>query len=147
MVLNTASQVISFARKLEEDGAALYEKLAQTYSDVGETFLYFAKENRKNITQIQQVYYGVITDAIEGCFTFSLNPEEYAFELELSENQTYPDVINKYIEVEEKTLRFYLDAAEQSQTLLADIPRAFRLVAKKREERKLRLKMLLSNES
>ena len=30
----------------------------------------FAKENKKNIANIERVYYGVITDAIEGSYAF-----------------------------------------------------------------------------
>ena len=66
MTLNTTSQVISLARKLEEDSAGFYHDLAQRHDKHGETFLAFAKENRKNVVQIERAYYGVITDALEG---------------------------------------------------------------------------------
>jgi len=45
--------------------------------------------------------------------------------------------------VEEKILNFYHVAAEQSKHLMADVPRNFTLVAKKRSERIPKLKGLL----
>ena len=77
MRLNTASEVISFTRKLEEDSAKFYEDLAQADIKGGETLLSLAQENRKNIIQIERAYYGVITDALEGCFAFNINLDEY----------------------------------------------------------------------
>jgi len=45
--------------------------------------------------------------------------------------------------IEERILNFYKVAAEQSKHLMADIPRSFTLVAKKRNERIPTLKALL----
>jgi len=45
--------------------------------------------------------------------------------------------------MEEKMLEFYGTAAEQSKHLMADVPRSFTLVAKKRSERVPKLKILL----
>jgi len=45
--------------------------------------------------------------------------------------------------MEEKILKFYGIAAEQSKHLMADVPRNFTLVAKKRNERIPKLKALL----
>jgi len=49
----------------------------------------------------------------------------------------------KAIEIEEKIIKFYSDAAEQSKSLMADVPRAFKMVAKKRANRQSTLKALL----
>jgi len=143
MVLNTASEVISFTRKLEEDSARFYEDLAQRAIKDGETLLSFAKENRKNIIQIERAYYGVITDALEGCFAFNINLDEYAFQTELSEKASYAEALAGAIAMEEKIKKFYSDAAEQSKSLMADVPRAFAMIAKKRDDRISTLKSLL----
>ena len=143
MGLNTASEVISFAKKLEEENAKLYEDLAQRYMKGREILLSFAKENRKNIVQIERTYYEVITDAIEGCFAFNLNPDEYTFGTELTEKASYSDALCKAIGMEEKIVKFYSDAAEQSKSLMADVPRAFTIIAKKRDNRRAILKSLL----
>ncbi|MBT9170736.1 MAG: hypothetical protein DDT18_01083 [Actinobacteria bacterium] len=49
--------------------------------------------------------------------------------------------------MEEKIIKFYSDAAEQSQSLMADVPRAFQMVAKKRDKRRAMLKSLLGKEA
>lgn len=140
MRLNTASQVISLARKLEEDGTRFYETLAQRYGVNREMWLSFAKENKKSIVQVETAYYGVITDAIEGCFAFDMDPDEYATEAGLAEGATEADALRLAIEMEERTLKFYAVAAEQSKSLLADVPRVFSISAKKRGERLQRLR-------
>ena len=140
MRLNTASQVISLARKLEEDGACFYEILARCDGVNQEMWLTFAKENKKSIAQVEMAYYGVITDAIEGCFAFDMDPDEYTTEARLAEGATRADALRQAIEMEERTLRFYSVAAAQSKSLLADVPRIFSISAKKRGERLQRLK-------
>ena len=147
MELNTASATISFTKKLEEDSAKFYEDLSQRYAKDKDVLLSFAKENGKNIVQVERAYYGVITDAIEGCFAFKINPDEYTFKTELAEGASYSDALEKAVEMEEKIIKFYTDAAEQSKSLMADVPRAFMIVAKKRENRGAMLKSLLGKES
>ena len=143
MRLQTASAAISFAKKLEDESAKLYEDLSKRYTKDEEVWLSFAKENRKNVVQIERAYYGVITDAIEGCFAFDIEPAAYMFENTLAENVSYSDALDKAIELEEKIIKFYSDAAEQSESLMADVPRAFRMVAKKRDNRIAKLRLLL----
>ena len=143
MKLQTASATISFAKGLEEQSAEFYEDLSQRYAEGEDIFLSFAKENRKNVVQIERAYYGVITDAIEGCFAFNIEPDAYTLETEVAENVSYSDALDKAIELEERIIKFYSDAAEQSKSLMADVPRAFRMVAKKRDNRIAKLRLLL----
>ena len=147
MEINTASAAISFAKKLEEDCAKFYEDLSQRYSKDEDIFLSFVKENRKNVVQIERTYYGVITDAIEGCFAFNINPDEYTLKTELAEEASYSEALDKAVGIEERMIKFYSDAAEQSRSLMADIPRAFTLIARKREGRESKLRLLLGEES
>lgn len=144
MRLNTCSSVISLAKELENESARFYEGLSQRYVNDADIFLSFAGENKKNITQVERAYYGVISDAIEGCFAFDLDPGEYKLETKLAAKASYTDTLNKAIEMERKLIRFYSDAAEQSQSLMADLPQAFRQVSKKREGRQPKLQALLS---
>ena len=146
MKLQTASATISFAKKLEDESAKFYEDLAQRYTEGKDTFLSFAKENGKNVVQIERAYYGVITDAIEGCFAFNLNPDEYTVKTELAGEASYSEALDKAVEIEEKIIKFYSDAAEQSKSLMADVPRAFMIIAKKRDNRGAMLKSLLGKE-
>ena len=85
----------------------------------------------------------MITDALEGCFAFSLNREDYFLETWLAGDATLAEAIQGAMKIEEKIVEFYNVAAEQSKSLMADIPRAFKLVVKKRSKRQSALKSIL----
>ena len=143
MVINTCSQVISFAKELENESASFYKDLSEKFDKDKDLFLSFVKENGDHVTQIERAYYGVITDAIEGCFAFNIDPESYTFKKEWSGKITLSDALTEALEIEEKMIKFYIDAAEQSKSLMADVPRTFKMVAKKRANRLAMLKSIL----
>jgi rubrerythrin len=143
MGISTCSGAISLAKELENESAKVYQELAQRFEKEKDLFTGFAKENGKFYTQVERAYYGVITDAIEGCFAFDLNPEDYQFKKELSKDIRFSDAVTEAVKMEETILKFYQVAAEQSKHLMADVPRSFTLVAKKRSERIPKLKALL----
>jgi rubrerythrin len=143
MRLNTSASVISFAKQLEADSAAFYEKLAERYPKGKEIFLTFSKENNNYAMMIQRAYYGVITDAIEGCFAFTVETDKYAFKVEPAKETSFSDALDQAIDMEQKLLSFYNDAAEQSKAFMADVPRTFLIVAKKRKGREDKLRTLL----
>jgi hypothetical protein len=119
---------------LETKSADFYEQLASRFEESGDAFLGFARENRKFITQIERAYYGVITDAIEGCFAFDLDPNSFRVKTVLPEKISYPNALTRALQIEAKIVNYYRIAAEQSKHLMADVPRSFTLVAKKRSE-------------
>ena len=140
MKLNTASAVISFTKELEENSITYYENLIQKYTQDKETFLVFIKENKKYIVLVQRVYQEVITDAIEGCFSFEgLDTDNYIFNQKLSADASYSKVLESAIKMEEKIQKFYLNSAEVSKSLMADIPRLFERIAQKRDKRMMQL--------
>jgi hypothetical protein len=143
MQLNTSASVISFAKQLEADSAAFYEKTAEKYPKGAEFLLTFSKENSNYATMIQRAYYGVISDAIEGCFAFSVETDKYTFEREPAKELGYTDALNQAIDMEQKLISFYTDAAEQSKAFMADVPRTFLIVARKRKNREDKLRTLL----
>ncbi len=142
--INTASAAISFARKLEEDSSQFYQTLAQRYPQGQGRFLAFAKESAKFITQFETAYYSVISDALEGCFAFNLNPEKYELKVDLAPQARYTEALTQAVDLETRLIQFYSEATEQSKSLLADVPRAFALIIKKREARQAELNSLLS---
>lgn len=142
MELNTASSVISLAREMEEASARFYEGLAGQYPTSEEVFTGYAKENRKFIKQFETAYYGVITDAIEGCYAFNIDPDKYQLNTELTAGAAVVEAAGKALEIEDSLVRFYTDAAAQSKSLMADVPRAFTLIAKKRSGRKQTLESI-----
>jgi hypothetical protein len=94
--------------------------------------------------RITSMYYklrGHITDAIESGFAFDLESDDYTLETEL-DNASYSEALSKAIKMEAKIRKFYSDAAEQSKSLLADVPANFVTIAKKRINRGLKLESL-----
>ena len=142
MRLTTASQTVSFAVKLEDESARFYEAMSQMYTKHRDVLLSFATENRKNLVQIERVYYGVVNDAYETCFCFDMNPDEYVLQAELVNDAGYSQTLDRAIDIERKILRFYLNAAEQSKSLLADVPRTFARIAGRRSAREHTLRSL-----
>lgn len=135
MIIHTMAEGISIARKLENDSAAFYVREAPTYPAYSQIMLTFAAENQKYLKQIEQTYYGVITDAIEGCFVFNLETNDFILETAQKISQVPRSIIEQSVQMEEKILQFYISAAEQSKSLIGDIARSFTLTAKKRKTR------------
>ena len=144
MVVTTASATLSLARKLETDEAVFCEELARAYPQGAEPFLALAKENRKYITHFERAYYSVITDAIEGGYAFNLQEEEWELDTTLAGNESFAEAVRRVQEMDDVITRFYTVAAEQSKGLMADVPKAFLYIVRKRKEREERLKALLS---
>ena len=138
MKLNTMAAVMTFITKVEEDSANFYERCAEKFPELRETFLSLSKENRKFEKNIKRTYYGVITDTIESNFSFEgLDTQDYEFDTELPQDADSSVIKKKAEEIERKIKEFYLKAAQLSEGLLADIPRVLRKIAKKREGRNL----------
>jgi len=142
-VINTCSQAISLSKELEEQSAKFYENFSKRGAEAEDLFFAFAKENGKFVTQVQRAYYGVISDALEGGFAFNMNPELYVLDTELTDETDHGRALAKAVTIEEKIIDFYTTAAEQSKSLMAAVPRAFTLVAKKRSKRLETLKSLI----
>jgi rubrerythrin len=142
MIIHTASEGITLARKLETDSAKFYEDMAGKYSKDAATFQSFAQENKKYIAQIDRAYYGVITDAIEGGYAFNLDTEKYNLKTDIPANAAYADALKQALAMEYTITAFYTEAAKQSGGLMADVPRTFLLVVKKRAARVEKLKQL-----
>ena len=142
MKLSTASETLSFIRELEEQLARFYEELAKRFPESGAEFEKYAAENRKYNKQIQMAYQSVITDAIEGCYAFNLEADQYAIDTELAEGADIKAAAAKALAAEEKVLGIYTEGAEQSASLLADVPRNFKIVIRKRGPRLDKLKSL-----
>jgi len=70
MKLTTASQVVRFAKEMEDKIEVFYKNLAEKYKEQSEIFSSFAKESRKNKTVIQRTYQGVVSDALETGYSF-----------------------------------------------------------------------------
>ncbi len=140
----TCSAIITFADKLEDRSSKFYENLAAKAAEEKEIFVAFAKESMKNKVLVTRTYQETITDALEACF-IQINLSNYSAEATLTEDMNYIDGLKTAIKLEEEASRFYQDAAERSQSLLATIPRAFKKVAERRGSRKAKLESLLES--
>lgn len=143
MELNTAAAVIRFATEVEEKSAKFYDDCAKRFRENAETFLSFVRENKKNVTFVKRAYYGVISDALEACFSFrDLRVDEFLFEANFDASAHLSDILKMSWEMEDKIQKFYQKAGELSEKLLADVPRALKKIADKRRERKNELMSL-----
>ena len=141
MRLCTTSETISFAKDLEEKSGEFYQFFSQKYPEAKD-FIGFKEENRKFAIQIQRAYQSVITDAIEGCFAFKLESDDFTIDVDLPEDLSFSDALQKALAVETRITDFYNTAADQSMALMADIPRNFKIVVRKRTKRIERLKSI-----
>jgi len=144
MELITASAVVSYATKLEEESAKLYEEIAQKHPENKNIFLSLAKENKINKQSIERAYYSVISDKLEACFIKTLNTDNYSIEIKLPEKADYSTVLSKAVEIEEKIQKFLIDASNAIGALVPDVSWTFSRIGKKREERINKLKSLLT---
>ena len=142
MIIHTMSEGITLARKLENDSAAFYEALAKKFTANAETYLALAKENKKNVAQIDRAYYGVITDALEGGYALNLEADKYVIKTALASGAKTAEVVKQALAMEDAIISYYTVAAEQSRALMADVPQTFLLIAKKRKTRKEKLEEL-----
>ena len=140
----TCSAIITFADKLEDRSSKFYKDLSAKAAEEKEIFLAFAKESMKNKVLVTRTYQETITDALEACF-IQMNLSSYSAEATLTKDTNYIDGLKTAIKLEEEASRFYHDAAERSQSLLATIPRAFKKVAERRGSRKAKLESLLKS--
>ncbi len=140
MELRTASAVIGFAESLETGAAKFYEAAAAGFADLAGCFRDFAKENGKNVQAIKRAYYSVISDALETGFSFqNLTSEPYALQTVFPESAGAAEILKIAIVNETRIQSFYRQAAECSETLMADLPRVFKRIANNREKRMSRL--------
>ncbi len=130
----TASAIMCLAEEVEENSAAFYEKLASRFAKGREEFLGFAEESRKNKTFLVRTYQETVSDALETAFSCK-GLDLAAVEVSLPENAGLQEALEIAVSLERRVSDLYFQIAEQTQSLLATIPRAFSRVAKKRAAR------------
>ena len=135
--------VMTFVSKIENDSAVFYQNCAQTFPESQEVFQSWAKENKKFEKNTKRTYFGVITDTLESNFAFEgLQTDEFEFNSALPPNADFSECKRLALAIEDKIRQFYLTAAQSSEGLMADIPRLFKKIAKKREERQQSIESL-----
>ena len=141
----TASMVVSFSERLEDESASYYAALAERFPEHSTVFSEAAHECAKHKVWIIRTYRETISDALEACFCFQGLDLRHYGGAEASRDPTeLQPAIRTAIAWEKRAIAFYRDAAQRSDALLATIPGAFRRVAKKRSARKGRWEELLA---
>lgn len=136
MKLNTMAAVMTFISKIENDSASFYEAQADRLPDLKDKLTTWAKENKRFAKQVKQTYFGVITDTLESNYAFQgLDTDDFVLDPTLPDNADPPTVQKRITQMEETIGRFYAEAAGVSDGLMADIPRLFKKIAGKRDER------------
>jgi rubrerythrin len=149
-VLITASAIISFYEKQAEKATLFYLDLAEnvTNANYKEVFYALAAENEQNQKMVVRAYREAITDAIEAGFAFSdLREKDYIINLDLNDDASFIDRLQRALEFEERALTFCNHVSERSRTLLADISYTFENIAKKTLARLRILRTLLDQQS
>jgi hypothetical protein len=132
----TASAIITFCAKLQDESASYYADLAERFPEQRRAFQGYAQRCERNKTQIVRTYHETVTDALETGYSFEgLNLQDYAVDLTLADDATLADAVEQAIVLEARAVAFYEDVARSSQSLLATIPRAFERVAQRRRQR------------
>ena len=84
----------------------------------------------------------MISDALESGFAFNLDPQDYSLDLVIPGDASGAEIQDQLIKMEEQIIRFYDDAFGQSQFLMADVPRTFSIIARKRASRPSKIRAL-----
>ena len=136
MKLNTASAAVRFSGELEEASARFYGLLQQIFPECREFCQSCIEQNRKFSSEIQQAYYGVISDALEGCFTFeNIDTDDFAIPDSPGDSGSLIDALSMAAGMEDTMMKFYISSYEASRSLIADVALVFRKIARKRAER------------
>ena len=134
-----------FIEEFEEQSAKFYEELSHGNTDHSGLFLSCAGENRKFVKIITRTYYSVISDALEGGYAFDLDTDSYTFDSTIRKEMSDDAALTQAVELENNIVSFYTDAANQSKSLMADLPRQFELIVKKRHKRIKQFRALEAN--
>jgi hypothetical protein len=134
MELNTAGSFITYISKIEQESADLYARWAEQHDELGELFLTFAKENRKNEKAVKGAYYSVVSDALETNFCFKGLRVDVEMP-RLSEKAPASAAVQASIDLEDSIQVFYTKAAQSCKAFLADVSRAVERVARLRRAR------------
>ena len=135
MRLLTAAQVVNFATRLEEESSGFYARLAEACPDYGDLLQSYSRQNSKHARQIQEAYRYVVSDALETGFSFDLEGDDYVLHCNLGESARFADWADQAQRVEDVAIRFFGDAARQSESLMADISGLFRTLVSTRMRR------------
>jgi hypothetical protein len=134
---------MSFAERLEDRSALLYERLSEQFPAHADLFKSFARENTMNKVLLTRTYQETVTDALETGFSFEgLNLNDAIPGDVWTEHQELSEAVNNALVLERASVAFYANIAERARTLLSTIYTAFNKVERARRNRLPKLESL-----
>jgi rubrerythrin len=139
----TTSGVVSFAERLEERSAVLYERLAEHFPEHAQLFGGFARDSKSSKVLVTRTYQETVTDALETGYSFEGIDLKAAIPNDVWKDPAdLAEAIDLSMQLEEAAIQFYGDIAGRSRTLLSTIYTAFRRIEGIRKNRLVKLESL-----
>ena len=144
MNFESFEEIMNFAIDKEKEAAAFYEEASrqEKYSGAKETFIAFAKEEKKhqvmleNFTKENIEHYKIekVPD---------LKRTDYLVDLDYEPGMSYTDILRLATKREEKAFKFYTTFSEKTGT--EEHKKLFQILAQEEAKHKLKLETLLDD--
>ena len=95
-------------------------------------WLRFARENQRAASSVHSEYVTAITDAVEGCFSFRIDEDQYCLEPYMKGRDCIGGAIQDAIQIELVLQRLYEEASAQSQAFMPGLARCLTKIGAKR---------------
>ena len=147
MDISTLGALLRFAMELEEQHLTVYQGASEKTEEarIKETFLNLAQQNKKSESQLERLYQeNIFSDMDVGVQEPipGLNRSDYLDESELLSDVSDSDLLTLAIHQEERSQKFYLDAALQCEARRPSVARSLGKLAKEKLGRKAELELL-----
>jgi len=131
--LRTASEVVGFAKDLENELDECADTIGRSWPELAEIASALSIRAGKNVKAIERTYYGGISDALESGFVFQMDVSPLAKACDAQEAETPAEAIRSLVTHCTGTLSFYREAAAQCNRLFTDLSRLFTRIVRERE--------------
>jgi rubrerythrin len=143
MNFKSFEELIQFAVEKEKEAIAFYESasIQESYSGGKETFLEFAKEEKKHQVLLEGFLKG---DKKLGDYKLKWVPDmrrsDYMIDLKYKKGMAYPEMLRLAMKREEKALQLYNDLASKSEK--PDLVKVFKMLSQEEATHKLKLETI-----
>jgi rubrerythrin len=143
MNFKSFEELIQFAVEKEKEAIAFYESasIQESYSGGKETFLEFAKEEKKHQVLLEGFLKG---DKKLGDYKLKWVPDmkrsDYMVDLKYKKGMAYPEMLRLAMKREEKALQLYNDLASKSEK--PDLVKVFKMLSQEEATHKLKLETI-----
>lgn len=143
MNFKSFEELVQFAIEKENEAVDFYENASaqESYSGGKETFLGFAKEEKKHKALLEGFLKG---DKNLGDYRFKWVPDmkrsDYMVDLKYKKGMAYPEMLRLAMKREEKALQLYNDLASKSEK--SDLVKVFKMLSQEEATHKLKLETI-----